>query len=97
MKENLLRGKFPDEIRERFQEMIEYFGQSLIIVRSSSLLEDSFGNAFAGKYESIFLVNQGDPQQRYNEFETSVRRIYASTIDEDALYYRMQRGLDQQG
>jgi len=96
MKENLLRGKFPDEIRERLQEMIEYFGQSPIIVRSSSLLEDSFGNAFAGKYESIFLVNQGDPQQRYAEFENAVRRIYASTMDEDALTYRLQRGLDQQ-
>jgi phosphoenolpyruvate synthase/pyruvate phosphate dikinase len=57
MKENLLRGKFPDQVRERFQEIIEYFGQSPIIVRSSSLLEDSFGNAFAGKYESLFLVN----------------------------------------
>ena len=96
MKENLLRGKFPDEIRERFQEMIDYFGQSPIIVRSSSLLEDSFGNAFAGKYESIFIVNQGDPQQRYAEFESAVRRTYASTMDEDALAYRLQRGLDQQ-
>ncbi len=96
MKENLLRGKFPDEIREHFQELIEYFGQSPIIVRSSSLLEDSFGNAFAGKYESIFLVNQGDPQQRYAEFENAVRRIYASTMDENALTYRLQRGLDQQ-
>jgi hypothetical protein len=96
MKENLLRGKFPDEIRERFQEIIEYFGQSPIIVRSSSLLEDSFGNAFAGKYESIFLVNQADPQQRYAEFENAVRRTYASTMDEDALAYRLQRGLDQQ-
>ncbi len=96
MKENLLRGKFPVEIRERFQELIEYFGQSPIIVRSSSLLEDSFGNAFAGKYESIFLVNQGDPQQRYAEFESAVRRTYASTMDEDALTYRLQRGLDQQ-
>ena len=95
LKENLLKGKFPEEMRERFQEMVEYFGQSPIIVRSSSLLEDSFGNAFAGKYESIFLVNQGDPQQRYNEFETAVRRIYASTMDEDALAYRLQRGLDQ--
>jgi len=96
MRENLLRGKFPDEIRERFQEIIEYFGQSPIIVRSSSLLEDSFGNAFAGKYESIFLVNQGDPQQRYAEFENAVRRTYASTMDENALMYRLQRGLDQQ-
>jgi hypothetical protein len=96
IRENLLRGKFPDEIRERFQEMIEYFGQSPIIVRSSSLLEDSFGNAFAGKYESIFLVNQGDPQQRYAEFENAVRRIYSSTMDESALTYRLQRGLDEQ-
>jgi len=96
IKENLLRGKFPDEIRERFQELIEYFGQSPIIVRSSSLLEDSFGNAFAGKYESIFLVNQGDPQQRYAEFENAVRRIYASTMDESALTYRLEMGLDQQ-
>ena len=96
MKENLLRGKFPDQVRERFQEIIEYFGQSPIIVRSSSLLEDSFGNAFAGKYESLFLVNQGDPEQRYSEFEEAVRRVYASTMGEDALAYRLQRGLDQQ-
>jgi hypothetical protein len=95
MRENLLQGKFPDQIRERFQEIIEYFGQSPIIVRSSSLLEDSFGNAFAGKYESLFLVNQSDPQQRYFEFEEAVRRVYASTMSEDALAYRLQRGLDQ--
>jgi len=96
LKENLLRGKFPDQVRERFQEIIEYFGQSPIILRSSSLLEDSFGNAFAGKYESIFLVNQGSPEQRYSEFEEAVRRVYASTVDENALAYRLQRGLDQQ-
>jgi hypothetical protein len=96
MKENLLKGKFPSQIRERFQEIIEYFGQSPIIIRSSSLLEDSFGNAFAGKYESIFLVNQGDPEQRYLKFEEAVRRIYASTMNESALTYRLERGLDQQ-
>jgi hypothetical protein len=96
MKENILQGEFPDQIRERFQEIIEYFGQSPIIVRSSSLLEDSFGNSFAGKYESLFLVNQGDPEQRYREFEEAVRRVYASTMDQNALEYRLQRGLDQQ-
>ena len=95
MKENLLQGKFPDQIRDRFQDIIEYFGQSPIIVRSSSLLEDSFGNAFAGKYESLFLVNQGDPEQRYRQFEEAVRRVYASTMDHNALEYRLQRGLDQ--
>ncbi len=96
LKERLLNGKFPDQIREQFQEMIEYFGQSPIIVRSSSLLEDAFGNAFAGKYESLFCVNQGSPEQRYAQFENAVRRVYASTMNEGALTYRLQRGLDQQ-
>ena len=95
LKEKLLTGVFPEEIKEQFQQMIEYFGQSPIIVRSSSLLEDSYGNAFAGKYESIFLPNQGTPEQRYVKFVDAVRQIYASTMNEDALAYRLQRGLDQ--
>ncbi|MDD5347991.1 MAG: PEP/pyruvate-binding domain-containing protein [Candidatus Omnitrophica bacterium] len=93
--EKMRSGVFPEEIQEQFQQMIEYFGQSPIIVRSSSLLEDSFGNVFAGKYESIFLVNQGTPEERYGKFVEAVRRIYASTMNKDALTYRQQRGLDQ--
>ena len=96
LREKMLRGKFPEEIKEQFHQVIEYFGQSPIILRSSSLLEDSFGNAFAGKYESIFLVNQGSPEQRYKHFEETVREIFASTLNEDALSYRLQRGLGQQ-
>ena len=95
LKEKILTGKFPHEIKEQFRLIIEYFGQSPIIVRSSSLLEDAFGNAFAGKYESIFDVNQGTPEERYQRFEDIVRRVYASTMNEDALNYRLQRGLSQ--
>jgi hypothetical protein len=73
--------------------MLEYFGQSPIIIRSSSLLEDNFGNAFAGKYESVFCVNQGTPQERYEAFAQAVRIVYASTMNQDALEYRMNRGL----
>jgi hypothetical protein len=93
LQEKLLNGSFPETIRERFQLMLEYFGQSPIIVRSSSLLEDAFGSAFAGKYESFFCVNQGSPEQRYEQFELAVRRIFASTMSADALSYRLQRGL----
>jgi hypothetical protein len=93
LRKALLNGRFPDQIREQFQEMLEYFGQSPIIVRSSSLLEDAFGNAFAGKYESVFCVNQGSPEQRYAHFEEAVRKVYASTMSDDALTYRLQRGL----
>jgi len=93
LKEKLLHGKFPMDIREQFVQMLEYFGQSPIIVRSSSLLEDNFGNAFAGKYESVFCANQGTPEERYEAFEQAVRTVYASTMNEDALAYRMNRGL----
>lgn len=95
LKEKMLSGIFPEEIREQFQLMLEYFGQSPIIVRSSSLLEDAFGSAFAGKYESFFCVNQGSPEQRYANFEEAVKLIFASTMNEDALTYRLQQGLDQ--
>ncbi len=95
LKEKLLHGIFPEEIKEQFQQMIEYFGQSPIIVRSSSLLEDSYGNAFAGKYESIFLANQGSPAERYARFVEAVQRVYASTMNEDALAYRLRRGLSK--
>jgi len=95
LRDRLLKGRFPDQVRDQFQEMIEYFGQSPIIVRSSSLLEDAFGNAFAGKYESIFCVNQGGPEERYANFVEAVRKVYASTMSENALTYRLQRGLDQ--
>ncbi|MBU1657121.1 MAG: PEP/pyruvate-binding domain-containing protein, partial [Candidatus Omnitrophica bacterium] len=94
LKERMLYGKFPEEVMEQFQQIIEYFGTSPIIVRSSSLLEDSFGNAFAGKYASFFCANQGSPEQRYMQFVEAVRKIYASMMNEDALVYRRQRGLD---
>ncbi len=93
LREALLTGSFPPDIREKFRSMLEYFGQSPIIVRSSSFLEDGFGNAFAGKYESVFCVNQGTPEERLEDFEEAVRRVYASTMDISALEYRKQRGL----
>ncbi len=95
LREKILSGKFPFSVREQFQQMLEYFGQSPIIVRSNSLLEDDYGNAFAGKYESVFCANQGSPEDRYNAFEKAVRVVYASTMDESALNYRRKRGLQQ--
>lgn len=96
LKEKIMKGRLPEAVREQFKSMLEHFGQSPIVVRSSSLLEDGLGNAFAGKYVSIFCVNQGTPEQRYQEFENAVRTAYASTMNEDALNYRLQRGLAEQ-
>lgn len=93
LRNNLLRGKFPDATLEAFIQLLEYYGQSPVIVRSSSLLEDNFGNAFAGKYESVFCANQGSPEDRLEAFEQAVRTVYASCMSEEALIYRQSRGL----
>ena len=89
----ILRGTFPDYLTKLFSDMLDYYGQSPIIVRSSSLLEDNFGNAFAGKYESVFCANQGPRSKRLADFLSAVRSIYTSTMSEEALRYRARRGL----
>jgi len=92
-RQRILTGQFPEHIQNQFADMLDYYGQSPIIVRSSSLLEDNFGNAFAGKYESVFCANQGPRPRRLDDFLAAVRTIYASCMSHDALSYREQRGL----
>jgi hypothetical protein len=96
IQEKILKGSFPDEIVAQFSDMLQYFGQSPIIVRSSSLLEDAYGNAFSGKYESVFCPNQGSPTERLAALQDAIRRVYASTLSRDALVYRSRRGLLEQ-
>ena len=90
----LLTGTFTRETEEKFALVLDYYGQDPIIVRSSSILEDGFGNAFAGKYESVFCANTGTIEERLEEFENAVRQVYASSMSLSALDYRKRRGLD---
>ena len=93
LKRGIMNGKFPDPIREEFRRMLEHYGQSPIIVRSSSFLEDGFGNAFAGKYESVFCVNQGSDSERLQALEEAIKTVYASIMSTSALEYREKRGM----
>lgn len=95
LQDGILRGTFPPDIHENFSRIMDYYGQVPIIVRSSSFLEDGFGNAFAGKYESEFCPNIGDPETRLAQFEGAVRKVYASSLDRSALEYRQRNGLDK--
>lgn len=93
LREKLLSGVFPGNIRRQFKRLLDYFGTSPVIVRSSSFLEDGFGNAFAGKYESVFCVNAGTMEERMQFFQDAIRKVYASTMSPSALEYRRVRGL----
>ena len=93
--QKIMEGKFSTKMEAEFSRILDYYGSDPIIVRSSSILEDGFGNAFAGKYESVFCGNQGTPEERLQAFETAVKTVYASTMSMSALDYRKRRGLDQ--
>jgi hypothetical protein len=92
-RKRILEGHFPEVILDQFQGMLDYFGESPYIVRSSSILEDARGNAFSGKYESVFVANRGSREKRKQALLEAVRQVYASVLDEEALLYRKRRGL----
>ena len=92
---HLKTGTFSENMENQFRYILEYYGQDPFIVRSSSILEDGYGNAFAGKYESVFCANRGTVEERLEEFKNAIRTVYASTMSLSALDYRKRRGLDQ--
>lgn len=95
VEQQFLAGRFPEETVEQFRKMLDYYGQAPIIVRSSSLLEDGFTDAFAGKYRSEFCANQGSPEKRLEAFLRAIKLVYASALNPDALSYRHRRGLGE--
>ena len=99
LKERLRNGTFSEKIREGLLQIVRHYDKTPIIVRSSSFLEDGYGNAFSGKYESIFCMSQGTEEERLYELEEAVRKVYASTMNPSALEYRRKRkllGADEQ-
>jgi len=86
-------GKFPEEIITSLKEVLNQAGRQPLIVRSSSLLEDSFGTSFAGKYDSFFCPNQGSPKENLHELTHAIALVYASELNPNALLYRIQKGL----
>lgn len=88
-----LGGRFPEEIVDQLRDVLAQLGDCPLIVRSSSLLEDNFGYSFAGKYESYFCPNQGTDKENLKDLLDAIRRVYASTVNPDAILYRKQHGL----
>jgi len=86
-------GHFPEDILDRFRDILAEVGDQPLIVRSSSLLEDNFDTTFAGMYESVFCPNQGLREENLEALTRAIIRVYASVYNPNALLYRKQRGL----
>lgn len=93
IEEEYLQGEFPSDILDELDQLLHSLDKVPLIIRSSSLLEDNFGTSFAGKYDSVFCPNQGNPEQNLNKLTQAIAQVYASTLNPDALLYRRSKGL----
>lgn len=86
-------SRFPPEIVQGLSMVLDELEGVPLIIRSSSLLEDSLGAAFSGKYKSLFLANQGNKHERLRALLDAIAEVYASTFGPDPIEYRAERGL----
>ncbi len=94
LEEAHLRGEMPENVIVRLQSILAQVGKRPLVVRSSSLLEDSFEQAsFAGMYETVFCPNQGTAEENLEALCRAIKRVYASVYNPDVLLYRKKTGL----
>ena len=86
-------SSFPPEIVKGLSLALDDFGDVPLIVRSSSLLEDQTGAAFAGKYKSLFIANKGTKDERLHALMDAVAEVYGSMFSPDPIEYRYENGL----
>ncbi|MEE4259894.1 MAG: PEP/pyruvate-binding domain-containing protein [Bacteroidales bacterium] len=84
---------FPPSIVKGLLMALDDFGSVPLIIRSSSLLEDRIGMAFAGKYKSLFIANQGTKEERLVALMDAIAEIYASVFGPDPIDYRAENDL----
>jgi hypothetical protein len=84
---------FPPDVVEDFRKFLKKIGEHPLILRSSSLLEDNFDHAFSGKYDSVFIANQGDLGKRLNEFIWGLKQVHMSTYGPSPILYRRDHDL----
>lgn len=82
-----LKCKLSDELMKKLVIVLRHFKKP-IAVRSSSLLEDSQNNPFAGIYSSYMLPNSHkDENIRLEQLCNAIKLIYASVFYKDAKVY----------
>ncbi len=84
---------FSPEMTQGLSMTLDSIGDYPLIVRSSSLLEDSIEAAFSGKYKSLFIANQGTKSERLDALLDAIAEVYASMFGPDPIEYRNERNL----
>lgn len=87
-----LKGSFPNALVEDIQEYLEYH-KGPLAVRSSSLLEDSNFQPFAGIYNTYMIPNSSpDIKVRLKRILIAMKLVYASTFHRQSRAYMETTG-----
>ncbi|MDR1740862.1 MAG: PEP/pyruvate-binding domain-containing protein [Synergistaceae bacterium] len=95
VKARMATGRFSDALKADLSRILRDFepiGSPPLVVRSSSLMEDSVDLAFAGKYDSFFSANVGGQERQLAKLEECIRDVWVSTFNPSARKYRTKHG-----
>ena len=82
-----MSGRFPENVEEDLRAIVRR-NRHPLAVRSSSLLEDTLYQPFAGIYATVMLPNSNDDAEvRFRELLQAVKYVYASTYLKSAKNY----------
>jgi phosphohistidine swiveling domain-containing protein len=93
IRQSILSGRIPSRILEPIMQAVDALGLweppcEGVIIRSSATIEDGSAHSFAGIFESI-------PISSPDEFEPTVREIWASVFSPRALTYFREIGVQE--
>ena len=87
IQEAFAAAELPEGARSALSSFLDSVDYPLA-VRSSSLLEDSPAQPFAGVYETHLIPNDHpDPEVRLQQLCTAIKRVYASAYKSDSVSY----------
>lgn len=85
-------ARLPEEVRRKLMAYVHSTTHPLA-VRSSSLLEDSMQQPFAGIYTTLMIPNTDpSPDERHRRLCDAVKLVYASTFSRNARSYLENTG-----
>jgi len=86
IKEKFIEAKLADSLRSDLEFLLQYWTKPLAI-RSSSLLEDSAYQSFAGIFSTLMIPNNNNAEKNLNQLCAAIKLVYASVFLKQAKSY----------
>lgn len=93
LRQRFQEGTLPGNLTNPLRRIIGEIDGRPFIVRSSSLLEDSYRSAVTSIYESVIVPNQGTQEEGLAQLQDAIREMYAQVFNPQAIQYREKKKL----